>query len=131
MKKLLIAGLAALTLIPATAMAQPAHDARRPQPNAHEQRHDNRQPARWDRSREVREYNRAHPWRANFRYTRFAAGQRIQPQYYNRAYFVGDYARLRLARPGANQTWVRHYDDALLVNTRTGRVVRVMYGAFR
>jgi len=129
MKKLLIAGLAALTLIPSTAMAAPpAHSAQRGhQPDrAHQQ-----QNARWDYAREMRNYNRAHPWRASFRYQRFAPGARIQPQYYSRAYVISDYGRFRWARPGANQMWVRHYNDALLVNTRTGRVVRVNYNAFR
>ena len=27
---------------------------------------------------------------------------------------------------GVRQTWVRHYNDMLLVNTRTGTVVRVI-----
>jgi len=131
MKKLLIAGLAALTLIPSTAMAAPtARDVQRAHQNVVAQRHDVRQ-ARWDYAREVRAYNQAHPWRAGFRYHRFAAGERIQAQYYGRAYVVSDYGRFHWARPGANQVWVRHYNDALLVNTHTGRVIRVTYNAFR
>lgn len=125
MQKLLIASLAALTLLPATAMAAPpAHPAQR-------SHYDDQRHARWDHGREVRDYNRAHPWRAPFRYHRFANGERIQPRYYSRAYVIADYGRFRWARPGAHQMWVRHYDDALLVNTRTGRVVRVMYNVFR
>jgi len=131
MKTLLIAGLAGLTLIPASAMAAPsAQDVRDARHHAVEERREARD-ARWDYHREVREYNRAHPWRANFRYQRFTVGQRIQPVYYSRTYVITDYGRFRWSRPGTHQVWVRHYNDALLVNTRTGRVIRVTYGAFR
>jgi Ni/Co efflux regulator RcnB len=154
-KKLILASLAALVLVPSTAMAQPApqqrhdvrdaqrdvRDARRDVQDARRDVHDSRRDvhdsrrdvrdARWDYNREVRDYNRARPWKANFRYQRFATGARIQPAYYGRNYVIADYGRFHWARPGVNQSWVRHYNDALLVNTRTGRVVKVVYNAFR
>jgi len=134
MKKLILASLAALALVPATAMAQPRpdrHDIREAQRDVREARRDVRD-ARQDYRRDVREYNRAHPWRAApFRYKRFTVGARIQPVYYGNQYAVRDYQRFHWSRPGANQRWVRHYDDALLVNIRTGRVVKVIYNAFR
>ncbi|MBN8832692.1 MAG: RcnB family protein [Sphingomonadales bacterium] len=158
MKKLILASLAVLALVPSTAMAQSAadmrhdrHDVREEQRDVRdarrevrEERHDVRdarrdlrheqrelRDARWDYSREVRDYNRAHPWKANFRYHRFTAGARIQPAYYGSRYVVVDHGRFHWAKPGVNQRWVRHYDDALLINTRTGRVVKVIYNAFR
>ena len=145
MKTLMLASLAALVLVPPTAMAQPAggphhdrQDIRSAQRDVRDARRDVRdarqdvRDARQDYRRDVRAYNRAHPWRsAPFRYKRFTAGARIQPVYYGNQYAVRDYQRFHWSRPGANQRWVRHYDDALLVNTRTGRVVKVIYNAFR
>jgi len=144
MKKLILASLAALALVPSTAMAQSAADLRHGRHEVRDERRDVREArrdlrdekrdlrdARWDYNREVRDYNRANPWKANFRYQRFAPGARIQPAYYGSRYTIGDYGRFHWARPGVNQRWVRHYDDALLVNVRTGRVVRVVNNAFR
>lgn len=136
MKKQILASLAALAVIPSVAIAQPAahpvngvhrsdrHDVRDTRHNARD--------VRQDHQRVVREYNRTNPWRAApFRYKRFDVGARIQPSYYGSRYVVKDYQRFHWNRPGANQRWVRHYDDALLVNTRTGRVVKVVRNAFR
>ena len=143
-KKLIFASLAALALVPSTAMAQSYGDTRRAHQDVREQQRDVRdarrdlrqeqrelRDAKWDYQREVRDYNRARPWKSNFRYERFRPGARIQPAYYGRSYVVTDYSRFRWARPGANEQWVRHYDDALLVNTRNGRVVKVVNNAFR
>lgn len=143
-KNLILASLAALTLLPSTAMAQSSQDVRHDRQDVrHEQRdvRDARRDvrdekrdlrnAKWDYRNEVRDYNRAHPWNANFRYQRFAVGSRIQPAYFGNRYVISDYGRFRWARPGVNQRWVRHYDDALLVNTRNGRVMKVVHNAFR
>lgn len=143
MRKFLIAGLAALTLIPSTAMAQPYHaqsrqDVREERRDVKEAKRDLRdarrdvRDARWDYQREVREYNREKAWRgAPFKYQRFRAGAVVRPVYYGRNYVVNDWRRFRWDAPRANQQWVRHYNDALLVNTRTGRVVKVIPNAFR
>jgi Predicted integral membrane protein len=136
MKKFLIVGLAALSLIPSTAMAQPYHaqsrqDVREERRDVREAKRDLNE-ARWDYQREVREYNRERPWRAApFKYQRFKAGAIVRPVYYGRNYVVNDWRRFRWDAPRANQQWVRHYNDALLVNTRTGRVVKVIPNAFR
>jgi Ni/Co efflux regulator RcnB len=156
MKKFLIAGIAAITLIPATVVAQPyqgqqqqRHDARDQRHDTRDQRHDNRttrapvqetkryapppqHEARWDYSREVRDYKRDNPWRAApFKYQRFKAGSSIRPAYFAHQYVIRDSARFRWDAPRVNQRWVRHYDDALLVNVRSGRVVKVVRNAFR
>jgi Ni/Co efflux regulator RcnB len=153
MKKFLIAGIAALALVPSVASAQPYNgqqqhrqDARdyRPDPRdvrqndrdvrrpAVDPRHDSRQEARWDYGREARDYNRANPWRAApFKYQKFKAGSSIRPAYFARNYVINDYQRFRWSAPRVNERWVRHYDDALLVNVRSGRVVKVVYNAFR
>lgn len=69
-------------------------------------------------------------WRAPFRYNAWNVGARIQPSYYGSRYFVSDYARYRLPAPGRDLRYVRHYDDVLLVNVRTGRVVNVYRSFF-
>jgi Ni/Co efflux regulator RcnB len=70
-------------------------------------------------------------WRAPFRYRSFRPGVRIAPAYYGTRYVIADPWRYRLpAAPGAAR-WVRHYDDALLVDYRRGvvlDVVRSFYG---
>lgn len=70
-------------------------------------------------------YNRGN-WRAPFRYNSFREGGRIGVNYYNPRYRIADPWRYRLPRPGFNQSWVRHYDDLLLVDTRRGTVIRVI-----
>jgi Ni/Co efflux regulator RcnB len=40
-----------------------------------------------------------------------------------------DYNRYRLPRPIANQRWVRYGNDVVLVDVRSGRVVRT-YNSF-
>ena len=69
-------------------------------------------------------------WRAPFRYNAWNIGARIQPTYYGSRYYVSDYARYRLPAPGRDLRYVRHYDDVLLVNVRTGRVVNVYRSFF-
>ena len=65
-------------------------------------------------------------WNAGFRYRAFSPGIRITSGYYAPRYYINDYARYRLPRPGFNQRWVRHYNDVLLVNVRGGRVIDVI-----
>ncbi|CAN5212208.1 hypothetical protein BH09PSE3_BH09PSE3_02790 [soil metagenome] len=65
-------------------------------------------------------------WNADFRYRAFSPGIRITSGYYAPRYYINDYARYRLPRPGYNQRWVRHYNDVLLVDVRGGRVIDVL-----
>jgi Ni/Co efflux regulator RcnB len=79
--------------------------------------------------RDYRNHNRNafHPtrFRAPFRYNSFNIGIRLSPQYYGSRYYVNNYSSYRLPAPGYNLRYVRHYNDVLLVNVRTGRVVNV------
>ncbi len=79
--------------------------------------------------RDYRNHNRNafHPtrFRAPFRYNIFNIGIRLSPQYYGSRYYVNNYSSYRLPAPGYNLRYVRHYNDVLLVNVRTGRVVNV------
>lgn len=65
-------------------------------------------------------------WNAPFRYTRFRPGIRIGAPYYGTRYVIGDPWRYHLPRAGRYQSWVRHYNDVLLVDTRRGVVLNVL-----
>lgn len=92
-----------------------------------DQRHDWR---RW------REYNRGlyrtgyyyDPF--GFGYHRFGLGWQIWPAYYSSRYWLNDPYQYRLPYVGYPYRWVRYWDDAVLVDTRTGRVVDVIYDFF-
>ena len=61
-----------------------------------------------------------------YRYRPVTVGYRFAPSYYGRNYWVNDYARYRLPRPGYGyQRWVRYGNDVVLIDTRNGRTVRV------
>ncbi len=154
MRKLILTALIAATALPAMANAQTGELRRDRQDIREEQRelnqayrhgdrHDVREERRdvRDAKREYREdwrdyrdrhrdIYRAGTWRAPFRYYRFSDGVRIRPAYYGPRYYVSDYARYRLPPPGRHLRYVRHYNDVLLVNVRTGHVVRVYRGFF-
>lgn len=70
-------------------------------------------------------YRRGH-WRSPYRYRAFRPGISIARHYYSPRYYINDPWRYHLPRPGRNLRWVRHYDDILLINIRTGRVVDVI-----
>jgi len=148
MRKLIILGLMAATIIPGAAMAQSraevrdsARDLRYAQ--RHGNRHDVREArrdvrdARQELREDWRDYRKSHRdvyrggnWRAPFRYSQWNTGSQLRPSYYAPRYYINDYQRYRLSRPGPNLRWVRHYNDVLLVNVRTGRVVQVNRGFF-
>lgn len=93
--------------------------------------------ARREYREDWRDYRRNHReaysrgnWRAPFRYQRFREGVRLRPVYYSSRYYIADPGRYRLPAASGPLRWVRHYDDALLVNVRTGRVVRVINGFY-
>src|SRR3546814_17156040 len=69
-------------------------------------------------------------WRAPFQYHRFVAGNRLNGRYYAPAYRLNYDARWRIPRAGAGLSYIRHYDHLLLVNVRSGAVVRVYRGFF-
>jgi Ni/Co efflux regulator RcnB len=84
--------------------------------------------------REYRQKNRSafrgSRFNAPFRYRTFNDGVSIGSSYYAPRYRVSNYQNYRLPQPGRYQTYVRHYNDVLLVNTRTGRVVRAYRGFY-
>lgn len=63
-------------------------------------------------------------------YRRWVVGGVLPPIFLVSAYFYADWATLGLAPPEPGFQWVRYGPDLLLVNTDTGAVVDVVYGAF-
>lgn len=152
--KFLIAAVIATTLTPMTAQAQTrelnrdrqevrqkkreVQDARRygDRQDVREERRDVRE-ARQEYKEDWREYRQknrrafqATRFNAPFRYRTFNTGVSIGASYYAPRYRVSNYANYRLPNPGRYQTYVRHYNDVLLVNTRTGRVIRAYRGFY-
>lgn len=112
-----------------------ARDVREERRDVREQRRDVRD-ARQEYREDLRDYRqyrnsnraafRGPAFRANFRYQQFRPGVRIAPTYFGQRFVVNNYRNYRLPNPGARQVWVRHYNDMLLVNSRSGTVVRVI-----
>jgi Ni/Co efflux regulator RcnB len=157
MKKLLIAALAASTLIPVAAQAQSAREVRE---SARDVRHDERdlrdaqrhgdrrdvRDARHDvrdSRRELREdwrdYKRtnrdafrrpAYVGPRGYAYRPVAVGHQFHRSYYGGRYVISNYRAYRLPAPQARTSWVRYGNDVVLVNLRTGRVLRVYNGFF-
>jgi len=151
MRKIIVAGLTAAMLVPVAASAQSYGEVRRDQREVRESRRDlerayrngDRRDVR-DARRELREdrqelredwrdYRRSNPQAfrrggyvgpQGYAYRPVQPGYRFQPGYYGQRYWVNDWQRYRLARPYAGQRWIRYGNDVVLVDTRTGRVVR-------
>ena len=101
-----------------------------------EERRDVRE-AKQERREDWRDYRQSNRqvfrgtrFNAPFRYRTFDTGVSIGQSYYAPRYRVSNYSNYRLPQPGRYQTYVRHYNDVLLVNTRTGRVIRAYRGFY-
>ena len=149
--KFLTAGLIVAMMAPAAAQAQTG-ELRRDRQEIREQKRDVRQAIRHGDARDVRkqqrdlrearkEYredlrdwrrdNRYQNWRAPFKYRQFRTGSTLRPTYYAPAYRLNYDSRWGLPKAGRNIAYVRHYNDLLLVNVRSGKVIKVYYNHFR
>ncbi|KTE04282.1 MAG: DUF1090 family protein [Sphingopyxis sp.] len=148
--KFLTAGLIAAMMVPAMAQAQTREireDRRDVREEQRELRHAQRYGDRDDVREERREYRDARQelredhrdwrqdrrysnYRAPFRYQQFRIGSTLRPNYYAPAYRPSWDNRWGVPRAGRNLTYVRHYNDLLLVNERNGRVVKVYRNHF-
>ncbi len=153
-KAFLIAATALSMLSPIAAQAQ-TRELQRDRQDVREERREYREAQRYgdrgdireerseyrDAKREYREdwrdYRQSN--RNAFRGSRFAApfgyrsfnnGVSIRSSYYSPRYYVNNYNNYRLRAPGRNLRYVRHYNDVLLVNVRSGRVVEVYRNFF-
>lgn len=159
MNKLLLTAVLTASALPAVmaptaAVAQSRAEVRDSYRDLQEERHDLRQAQRYGDRRDVREerrdvrqaereyskdlrdYRRSHrdvyrrgEWRAPFAYRSWQNGAYIDRSYYGSRYYL-DGNRYRLPPVGRSLRYVRHYDDVLLVDTRSGRVVRVYRNFF-
>ena len=82
--------------------------------------------AAWKRWRSRRKLPAPRP----FRYERFAIGRRLPPAYYGRPYVIVNPGYYRLPPAYGAQRWVRHYDDVLLIDIRTGIVRDIIRGFY-
>lgn len=102
-KSLLAAALLAATVAPATADAQA-----------------------WVHWREThRDVFHGGTWNAPFTYRTWNRGVILPREYWAPNYYVNDWSRYRLPAPGHWYHYVRHFNDLLLVDTRSGRIIRV------
>lgn len=71
----------------------------------------------------------ASPYR-NWSYRRLGIGFMLQPLFYSNNYWIDDPSYYRLPEAYGPYRWVRYYDDALLVDIYSGRVVDVINDFF-
>ncbi len=157
-RKLIMAALAASVVVPvASVSAQSRGEARDSRNEVREQQRDLRQAkhygdrddirdarkdvrgAREEYREDLRDYRnyragnrnafRAGAYSSRQRYRAVRAGVRINSGFYNQRYAINP-STYRLPRARANQRWIRYYDDVLLVNVRTGVVVRAINGFY-
>ena len=63
-------------------------------------------------------------------YRRWNLGWNLHRYHYSSRYWIDDPWEYRLPPAYGPYRWVRYYDDALLVDLRSGRVVDVIHGFF-
>lgn len=150
MRHALILCVAIIGTAPVSAMGQPPRDIRENALKDREQLQEFDEARRYGDPRDVREarrdlyeaeaedrenwqaYRRTHldlyargNWRAPFHYRSYGIGARVHPSAFEDRYLIRDPYRYRLPPARRDLRWVRHYDDVLLVNMRTGRVHEV------
>ncbi len=157
MKKILLAAVAVAVLTPTMASAQSAREVRQGQNEVRrdraEVRHDvrqgnhneareGRQELREDRQElreDWRDYRKSHGNQfrrgayqgpRGYSYRPVNVGFRFAPTYYSQRYWINNPGTYRLPRVGVSQRWVRYGNDAVLVNTRSGQVLRVYRSFF-
>ena len=83
-----------------------------------------------DRYHDRYRYNYAAPRGWSYGYRRFSIGIAIWSGLYSSRYWINDPYYYRLPPVYGSLRWVRYYDDALLIDTRSGYVVDVIYDFF-
>jgi len=149
MRKLIIAGLMAATMMPAAASAQSRGEIRRDRQDVREEKRELRDAQRYGTRRDVREergelrdarrelredrqdrrqhrrgYTRYQAPYSSWSYRPVNRGYNLQPRFYTQRYYAPGY------RVQGNQRWIRYGDDLLLVNARNGRVLQVRRNYF-
>jgi Ni/Co efflux regulator RcnB len=113
MRKIVSTALAALLLVPAIA---PAQTLERKREAWIELRETNADLFRRD----------AYVAPRGLRHPRVSSGDQLAPAFYDKAYWIEDFAQYRLPRPKEEeQQYIRYGNDVLRVNVRSGRVIKV------
>ena len=105
------------------------HDVREAREDYRDSRREYREDWRDYRRGHAQIYRRGN-WRAPFHYQSFGIGYRLQQGFYAPRYVIANPAFYRLPPAYGSQRWVRHYDDILLVDTRTGIISNVIRGFY-
>ncbi|MBO9670457.1 MAG: RcnB family protein [Sphingobium sp.] len=113
MNKFVIAAIAAATILPSAAMAQPGSFDRHDTKVVVVDRGDHRGPG-WHRPA----------------VQRLAIGSRLEPGFIARQDVIKHPRQYRLAKAGGGNRWLKVRHDAVLVNLHTGRVLDVVHRAF-
>ena len=108
MKKFVIAAIAAATILPSAAMAQPFGH----------------------RDTKVVVVDRHGPDHRGPAFNRLTVGSRLEPGFIARQEVVKHPRQYRLAKASGGTRWIKVRDDAVLVNLRTGRVLNIVYRLF-
>lgn len=154
MRKLVILGLMAATVVPSVASAQSAREVRDSRREVRQEQRDVNRAIRngapgyvvREEQRDVRDaredwrdyrnshrdvYRRpAYVGPRGYAYRPVNVGYRFAPSYYGRNYWINDWNRYRLNAPGRNQRWIRYGNDAALINSLTGVVIAINRGFF-
>jgi Ni/Co efflux regulator RcnB len=142
MRKLIMAGLMATSLLPAAAQAQwidrgEARELHRDRIDIRDERRDLNHAYRYGDRRDIRDaredYRDARrEYREDYRDARrdWGGGWYAHRDYYRPRYHINDWHRYGYARPYSYQRWVRHGRDALLIDVRNGYVIRVHRNRF-
>ncbi|WP_066965961.1 RcnB family protein [Rhizorhabdus dicambivorans] len=109
-------------------------------------RWDNRNDGRWDRNwrndrryswqdyrnrnRQIYRLPRYNPPRWGYSYRRWSPGFRWDAWYYSSSYWIADPWQYRLPPAYGDYRWVRYYDDAVLVDIRSGEIIDIIYSFF-
>jgi Ni/Co efflux regulator RcnB len=155
MRKLIALTLAAAALMPAAASAAVSRgELQRDRQDIREERRELRDAQRYGSPRDVREERgeyrdakreyredmqdwrhryrgndrafRGDRWNGNSGYTAFRPGWQVKRDFYGSRYQLANPGRYGLPPAYGANRWIRHHDDALLVNLRSGQVVRVI-----
>lgn len=157
MRKLIVSALMAATVLPATGALAQTGELRRDRQDLRQEQRELRDARRYGTRQDVREERRdvrearrelREDWRdyrrthrnvyvmpryyapRGYVYRPVREGVMLRPGFYAQRYWIADPYRYRLPRPAYGQRWIRYGNDVVLINTRNGRVIRVIGGFF-
>jgi Ni/Co efflux regulator RcnB len=65
-----------------------------------------------------------------YSYQRWSVGLMLPSIFWGSSNYYNDYDAIGVGPPPSGYRWVRYGPDLLLINRRTGRIARVIHGAF-